>query len=222
VQTIDSLTQVRPRPAVATPSDTSREFTPARAPDQLGSLSQSSSPDVDADPARFKQIIIPQLDAAYNYARYLTRDADAAQDIVQDAFLRAYRSFSGYRGGDARAWVLTIVRNCHYGRLMNLRRKLRVEIGDNRDTDEIISATPSDGDTPETALMRKAGTEAVRRMLDAMPRPMREILILREFEDLSYRQISKITGVPVGTVMSRLARARRAFKDAWGRAADGK
>jgi RNA polymerase sigma factor (sigma-70 family) len=222
VRIVDSLTQVRPKPAAATPSDRSPQFTPAPASDQLGPLSQSSPPDADADPARFKQIILPQLDAAYNYARYLSRDADAAQDIVQDAFLRAYRSFSGYRGGDARAWILTIVRNCYYGRMMNLQRKLRVEIGHNGDTDEIISAMPSDQDTPETALVRKARTETVRRMLDAMPRPMREILILREFEDLSYHQISKVTALPVGTVMSRLARARRAFKDAWSRAADGK
>jgi RNA polymerase sigma-70 factor (ECF subfamily) len=179
-------------------------------------LVQSRPPSTDANLARFRQTIVPQLDAAYNFARFLSRDADAAQDIVQEAFLRAYRSFTGYRGGDARAWIFTIVRNCYHSWLMDRRRKSRVEVGYGRegDPDELISAIPSDEDTPDTALVRKAEAQTVRLVLNAMPRPFREILVLRELEKLSYHQISEITALPIGTVMSRLARARRAFGDA--------
>jgi RNA polymerase sigma-70 factor (ECF subfamily) len=185
-------------------------------------LVQSRSPSADANLARFRQTIVPQLDAAYNFARFLSRDADAAQDIVQEAFLRAYRSFAGYRGGDARAWVFTIVRNCYHSWLMDRRRKSRLEVDFDAegDSDEVISTIVSDEDTPETALVRKAEAQAVRLILNAMPRPFREILVLRELEELSYHQISEITALPIGTVMSRLARARRAFGDAWRRETD--
>ena len=212
----------RRKPAAATASGRPVAFTPTSALDQLGLLVQSRPPGADANLARFRQDIVPQLDAAYNFARFLSRDADAAQDIVQEAFLRAYRSFAGYRGGDARAWVFTIVRNCYHSWLTERRRKSRVEVDydGEGDSDEVISTIPSDEDTPETALVRKAEAQTVRLILNAMPRPFREILVLREIEELSYHQISEITALPIGTVMSRLARARRAFGDAWRRAAD--
>jgi RNA polymerase sigma factor (sigma-70 family) len=220
VQIVNGFTQTRRRPAAVTPSDRSPQFTPTSALDRLGLPVQSSPTNANANLARFKQNIVPQLDAAYNYARFLSRDADAAQDIVQEAFLRAYRSFAEYRGGDARAWILTIVRNCYHSRLMDRRRKSRVEVDHDGESDELISTIPSNEDTPEMALVRKAEAQTVRLMLNAMPRPMREILILRELEELSYHQISEITALPIGTVMSRLARARRAFKDAWRRATE--
>jgi len=212
----------RRRPAAARASRRPVAFTPTSALDQLGLLVQSRSPSADANLARFKQHIVPQLDAAYNFARFLSRDAEAAQDIVQEAFLRAYRSFAGYRGGDARAWIFTIVRNCYHSWLMDRRRKSRLEVDFDAegDSDEVISTIVSDEDTPETALVRKAEAQAVRLILNAMPRPFREILVLRELEELSYHQISEITALPIGTVMSRLARARRAFGDAWRRKAD--
>jgi RNA polymerase sigma factor (sigma-70 family) len=223
MQTVSAFVQPRGaaadnrKPAALTARSRHLEFMPTSALDQLGLLVQSR-PSGDASLARFKQNIVPQLDAAYNFARYLSRDADAAQDIVQEAFLRAYRSFAGYRGGDARAWVFTIVRNCYHNWLMDRRRKSRLEVDHHGegDSEELIFNISSDEDNPEAMLVRKAESQTVRLILDMMPRPLREILILRELEELSYRQISDITALPIGTVMSRLARARKAFGDAWG------
>jgi RNA polymerase sigma factor (sigma-70 family) len=167
---------------------------------------------------RFQRDIVPQLDAAYNFARFLSRDADAAQDIVQEAFLRAYRSFDGYQGGDARAWIFAIVRNCYHNWLLDRRRKAVIEVDvHSKDNPEenAIDNVPSDEDSPETSLLRRAESGAVRLVLNRLPRPLREILVLRELEGLSYRQIAEIAGLPIGTVMSRLARARTQFESAW-------
>ena len=166
--------------------------------------------------ARFQRDIVPQLDAAYNFARFLSRDADAAQDIVQEAFLRAYRSFDGYQGGDSRAWIFAIVRNCYHNWLTDRRRKAVVEGSVNGSNDDnAIDDVPSDDDSPETALLRRAESGAVRAVLNRLPRALREILVLRELEGLSYRQIADIAALPIGTVMSRLARARTRFERAW-------
>jgi RNA polymerase sigma factor (sigma-70 family) len=168
--------------------------------------------------ALFQRDIVPQLDAAYNFARFLSRDADAAQDIVQEAFLRAYRSFDGYQGGDARAWIFAIVRNCYQNWLLDRRRKAahEVDVHNHDDSEEnAIDNMPSDEDSPEMALLRRAESGAVRLVLNKLPRPLREILVLRELEGLSYRQIAEIAVLPIGTVMSRLARARSRFEDAW-------
>lgn len=185
--------------------------------DQWELLVQIGLQSADDTRAEFEQNIVPHLGAAYNLARLLSKDADAAQDIVQEAFLRAHRSFAGYRGENARAWILKIVRNCYYDWLMSRRRKSRLEV-DSRDagyTEELILNISSDECTPEAILVREAERQTVRFVLDTVPLPLREILVLREFEELSYRQISEITALPIGTVMSRLARARRAFGDAW-------
>jgi RNA polymerase sigma factor (sigma-70 family) len=166
---------------------------------------------------RFQRDIVPQLDAAYNFARFLSRDADAAQDIVQEAFLRAYRSFEGYQGGDARAWIFAIVRNCYLNWLLERRRKMRLET-DAHDPGTKEDATydvASDDDNPEVSLLRRTESDAVRLVLGKLPRALREMLVLRELEGLSYRQISDIAAVPIGTVMSRLARARAQFQTAW-------
>jgi RNA polymerase sigma-70 factor (ECF subfamily) len=168
--------------------------------------------------ARFQRNIVPQLDAAYNFARFLSRDADAAQDIVQDAFLRAYRSFDGYQGGDSKAWIFVIVRNCYHNWLADRRRKAGIETdiqGQDDDADNAIDNVASDDDSPETALLRRAESGAVRAVLNKLPRTLREILVLRELEGLSYRQIADIATLPIGTVMSRLARARTQFETAW-------
>jgi RNA polymerase sigma factor (sigma-70 family) len=222
MQIVSGFMQPRQKPAAETASDPPLELAPTSALDQLGLLVQSRPPSANATLARFKQNVVPQLDAAYNFACFLSRDADAAQDIVQEAFLRAYRSFARYRGGDARAWIFTIVRNCYHSWLMDRRRKSRLEI-DHRgegDSQELIANISSHKDTPEAMLVRKAEAQTVRLILNAMPRPFREVLVLREIEELSYHQISDITAVPIGTVMSRLARARKAFGDAWRRETD--
>lgn len=167
---------------------------------------------------RFQRDIVPHLDAAYNFARFLSRNPDAAQDIVQEAFLRAYRAFDGYQGGDARAWIFAIVRNCYHTWLIDRRRKARLETdvqhaGDSRQFS--IDEVPSDEDTPEATMLRTGESNAVRTVINKLPRSLREVLVLREMEGLSYRQIAETFALPIGTVMSRLARARTQFETAW-------
>ena len=170
---------------------------------------------------RFRHLVLPELDAAYNFARFLSRDADAAQDIVQNAYLRAFRAFDTYRGGALRAWLLTIVRNCYHDWLRDHRRKSAVEIhaaaSDDADdrSDGGIEEIASLDDTPEAALLRKTESQRVRAILNRIAPPLREVLVLREIEGLSYREIAAIAAVPAGTVMSRLARARKEFSEIW-------
>jgi RNA polymerase sigma factor (sigma-70 family) len=190
---------------------------------RIGGLTRSHA-DIGADEAdimrRFHQTIVPHMDAAYNFARFLSRDQDAAQDILQDAFLRACRSFGGYRGGDPRAWIFSIVRNCYHAWLIERRRKSRVEIpipghtGGHEDHAADFDVA-SEEDTPEMTMIHATESLRVRKVISALPEPMREVLVLRELEDLSYRQIAEIVDVPIGTVMSRLARARQEFADRW-------
>src|SRR3984885_11621485 len=145
---MNGVSDPRRRPAAATASGRPVDLAPTSALDQLGLLVQSRPPSADANLARFRQTIIPQLDAAYNFARFLSRDADAAQDIVQEAFLRAYRSFAGYRGGGSRSWIFTIVRNCYHTWLADRRRKTRVEMDYDGadDSEDLISNIPLDED----------------------------------------------------------------------------
>ena len=154
---------------------------------------------------RFEAQALPHLDAAYNLARWLSRSPVDADDIVQEAMLRAFRAFDGFRGGDAKAWLLTIVRNCWLSAGKATRRRGYTSL-----EDEELEAPESD---PEVTAMQ-AGT---RRRLDALiaglPEEFREVLILREMEDMSYREIAAVTGVPIGTVMSRLARARAMLRE---------
>ncbi|MGH6752219.1 MAG: sigma-70 family RNA polymerase sigma factor [Bradyrhizobium sp.] len=167
---------------------------------------------------RFQREIVPHLDAAYNFARFLSRNPDAAQDIVQDSFLRAYRGFDGYQGGDARAWIFSIVRNCYHNWLLEGRRKARLEVDiPHRDdaAEFSIDDVASDDDTPETALLRSSEAGKVRSVLNLLPRALREVLVLRELEGLSYREIAQTSALPIGTVMSRLARARDHFASLW-------
>lgn len=177
---------------------------------------QSRMTEVDDTRASFRRNIMPQLDAAYNFACFLSRDADAAQDIVQEAFLRAYRGYDGYQGGSARSWVFTIVRNCYHDWLTDRRRKARVEDNSN---EAPLDDVPSGEDSPEAALVRKEEPNAVRSVINKLPRSLREVLVLRELEGFSYRQIAEVAALPIGTVMSRLSRARREFAKAWRREA---
>lgn len=181
---------------------------------------QGRSTSVDGPRESFRQVVVPELDAAYNFARYLSRDADAAQDIVQDAFLRAYRGYHRYEGRGARAWVFAIVRNCYYDWLSQRRRKAQVEVDVHRPGAPegfSIEDIPSEEASPEAVLVRKSEPDLVRMVLNSLPRPLREMLVLRELEGFSYRQIADVAELPIGTVMSRLARARSKFADAWRR-----
>ena len=188
---------------------------------------KADQPPAEGQPAgAFREVVLPHLDAAYNLARFLARDADAADDIVQDAFLRAFRAFNGYRGGDARAWLLAIVRNCARTWANNrVRDRARCEPLDDpvrtegRPEGEAETREFWDPDavTPEAVILRDGEAAFLRRAIETLPKDFREVLVLREFDDLSYREIAEITAAPIGTVMSRLARARTMLSAAWRR-----
>lgn len=146
----------------------------------------------------------PHLDAAYNLARWLTRNDQDAEDVVQEACLRAFRSLDGFLGGDGRPWLLAIVRNASYTWLQrNRRHDLAVAL------DDRMLEVADDSPGPETIVLRNVDRQALASALDDLPVEFREVIVLRELEDLSYRQIAEIAGLPIGTVMSRLARARK-------------
>lgn len=151
----------------------------------------------------FEQLVLPHLHAAYNLARWLTRNDHDAEDVVQEACMRALRFFGGFHGGDARAWLLAIVRNACYDWLRR-RRPADAAVA----FDEDLHSAADRHDTPEDLLLERADRDRVREALEALPLPWREVLVLRELEGLSYREIADVTGIKMGTVMSRLARAR--------------
>jgi RNA polymerase sigma-70 factor (ECF subfamily) len=153
----------------------------------------------------FERTVLPYLNSAYNLARWLTRNEEEAQDIVQEAFLRALRSFGTFTPGrDARAWLLTIVRNsCRTWLRRNRLNESTVQLDD---TSPPAAGTWSD---PEAALIKSANSHRIRQALEELPIEYREVLVLRELEELSYKEIAQITEIPLGTVMSRLSRARR-------------
>lgn len=162
---------------------------------------------------RFEAVALPCLPAAYNLARWITNNATDAEDVVQEAFLRAFKFFDGYRGGDARAWLLQIVRNTAHTWLASNRSRDRVSF-----TTELLETSPavdarwtltdSSANDPATATLGEAAAQQLRAAIAQLPVDYREVLILREFEDLSYRTIAAVTSTPIGTVMSRLSRAR--------------
>ncbi len=157
--------------------------------------------------ARFEQVVLPHMDAAYNLARWLTRNDHDAQDVVQEAYLRALRFFDGFRGGDSRAWLLTIVRNTCFTWLAQNRAPESTTT-----FDEEMHSAEGQGSTPEMLLLQGADQELVRQALEELPAQFREVLVLRELEGLSYKEIAAITGIPMGTVMSSLARARQRLR----------
>jgi len=151
----------------------------------------------------FEEVVLPHLDAAFNYARWLTKSDADAEDVVQDAYVRALRFFSSLRGDDARSWLFTIVRNTWYGRFTRAT-------GPNQPTvyDDMKHDRPDDGLDPEALVMQQQAVERVQRAVQELPTDFREMIVLRELEGLSYKQIAVVVGIPIGTVMSRLARAR--------------
>jgi RNA polymerase sigma-70 factor (ECF subfamily) len=155
----------------------------------------------------FEEEVVPLLDAAYNLARWLTCNEHDAQDVVQEACIRAFRGFAQFRGGNVRAWLLTIVRNTSYNWL-NQNRRLRSSV----EFDEELFSTEYRLPNPEQALLQSASDQMVRSALEKLSYTYREVLVLRELEELSYREISRITGMPIGTVMSKLSRGREVLR----------
>ena len=164
--------------------------------------------------------MLPHLDAAYRFARWLSRSPGDADDVVQEAILRAFRGFDALRGSDAKSWLLAIVRNCHSTAHRQQQRRAFVplpEEHDPRDGYAMIAATPD----PESASICRDNARTLDRLMSELPEEHREVLVLREIEDLGYREIATVTNVPIGTVMSRLARARATLKARWSTGVEG-
>jgi RNA polymerase sigma-70 factor (ECF subfamily) len=163
--------------------------------------------------SRFEQIVLPHLDAAFNLARWLTRNDADAQDVVQEAFVRALRYFDRLKGTEARPWLLGIVRNTCYTWLHKNRPAEMVAVED-------MDVPPPDADvanfanldTPEVILLQSANRKLVNQALEELPVGYREVIVMREIEDMSYKDIASVAGIPMGTVMSRLSRARELLK----------
>ena len=164
---------------------------------------------------RFELLVLPHLDAAYRFARWLTRSPSDADDVLQEAILRAFRGFDALRGSDVKAWLLMIVKNCYLTTLTQQRRGASESLPEahaSQDDDEtMISLAPD----PESAAIRQDEKRTFDRLMSALPEEHREVLLLREIEEMNYREIATVTSVPIGTVMSRLARARAALKALW-------
>jgi RNA polymerase sigma-70 factor (ECF subfamily) len=180
---------------------TPREATPLRGADER---------------ERFEQTVLPHLDAAYNLARWLTRDDHDAEDLVQVAYLRALKFFGGFHGANSRAWLLTIVRNACY--TWHERKQAR---GHETAFDEEIHGIGSHATGPDEHVLREEDQQAVRGAVDELPVELREVVVLRELEGLSYKEIAAVAGIPMGTVMSRLARARERLIQRLGGCGDG-
>jgi RNA polymerase sigma factor (sigma-70 family) len=160
---------------------------------------------------RFEQAFLPHLDAAYNLARWLTRNDHDAEDLVQAAYLRALRFFGGNRMANDRAWLLTIVRNTCFTWFEQNRAR-----GTATASDEEIHGVAPDALDPERRLLREDQKQSVRRAVEELPLELREVVVLREMEGLSYKEIAAIAEIPLGTVMSRLARARERLRQRLG------
>jgi RNA polymerase sigma-70 factor (ECF subfamily) len=179
----------------------------SRPPDQERRAREDALPPETL--ARFEGTVLPWLDAAYNLARHLLRDPYDAEDAVQDACVRALRHFGGFRGDNPRAWLLTIVRHtCYSWRRREARHPAATEF------DEELHGVSERPDDPEPAEERRRAGAEVERALEQLPGEFREVLVLRELEGLSYKEIGEVVRVPVGTVMSRLSRARERMQRA--------
>lgn len=152
----------------------------------------------------YEEALLPHLDAAYNLARWLARDERDAEDVVQEAYLRAFKHFDSFKGSDARPWLLAIVRNTYY---TWVQRNRAPEMSASFDEEKDIHV--SDVPDPETLFLIETDRKMLRRALRKLPAEFLEVIVLREFEELSYKEIAEVVQVPVGTVMSRLARARK-------------
>jgi RNA polymerase sigma-70 factor, ECF subfamily len=170
----------------------------------------------DQDKAtRFRDAALPYLDDVYSLARYLMRNAADADDAVQECYMRALRHFDSYRGPAMKPWLLTILRNvCNAEFARRGRHERGADLSDESETEGVPMWQEPDS-TPETVMARQQDGDTIRRLVAALPAPFREAIVLREINDLSYSEIAEVAGVPVGTVMSRLARARSMLRSAW-------
>jgi len=180
----------------------------------------SNGTEEDAQAQRFRETALPHLDAVYTLARYLLREPADAEDAVQECYLRALRHFDTFRGDDIKPWLLAILRNvCH----VEFKRRSRFVLCDvNAEAENPDGAIPmwqKVQESPETEMVQKSDARTMQDLVTALPEAFREVILLREVEDLSYRQIADVLNVPVGTVMSRLARARATLREAWLKAA---
>jgi RNA polymerase sigma-70 factor (ECF subfamily) len=158
---------------------------------------------VDVPHRAFEEVVLPHLDAAFNYARWLTKSDADAEDVVQDAAVRALRFFSSLRNDDARAWLLTIVRNAWYARFSKAGRTVQHAV-----FDDVQDERPDVELDPEALVIQRQAVEQMQRAIAELPVDFREVIVLRELEGLSYKEIAAVIGAPIGTVMSRLARGR--------------
>ncbi len=159
------------------------------------------------DQSNFEQIFLPHLDAAYNLARWLLRNDQDAEDAVQEAYMRAYKAFARFRGGDGKAWFMTIVRNVCYTMIQKLRSHETPE-----PFDEEIHQPTGESEMQE-AFRQKANAENLHGALEKLPDEFREVIVLHDLEGFAYKEIASVVGIPIGTVMSRLARARARLRD---------
>jgi RNA polymerase sigma factor (sigma-70 family) len=175
---------------------------------------------MDDKRARFEAQVLPHLDAAYRFARWLCYSPSDADDVVQEAILRAYRGFEALRGSDVKAWLFTIVRNCHFTAAKQQQRRALVPLPEENDVHDghaMVASTPD----PESASVLDDQKQLLDRLIGSLAEEHRTVLVLREIEEMDYAQIAAATQVPIGTVMSRLARARAALKATWLKQAGG-
>jgi RNA polymerase sigma factor (sigma-70 family) len=177
----------------------------------------TSDTDADDDTARhFRDAALPYLDDVYALARYLMRNSADAEDAAQECYLRALRHFDSYRGPTMKPWLLTILRNvCNAEFARRGRKETAADHSADEAETEVLPMWQEPQASPETALLRDRDDAAIRRLVAELPQPFREAIVLREVNDLSYQEIAEVAGVPVGTVMSRLARARAMLRAAW-------
>jgi RNA polymerase sigma-70 factor, ECF subfamily len=200
-----SITPLRPRAGANSPDGPPVRLVTPGAQDTAG---------LD-DNALFRTVVMPHIDEAYRLARWLTTNGTDAEDVVQDASLRAFRAIRSYAGGNPRAWLLSIVRNTAYSWLRKNRPATIVSVEDLEAVElEHGKLDERHDETPESSLIAKVDAEQLRAAIAKLPAPFRETLVLRDIEGLDYREIAEATEVPIGTVMSRLARARRRLLEA--------
>jgi len=184
-----------------------RTVTQVRGPETRDQVRNSES----NQPAKlqlFEETILPHLNAGYRLARWLTGNEHDAQDVVQEAYLRAFRFFDSFKGGDGKSWLLAVVRNtCHTWRRQEMRQTT------DEPFDELVHSSEQQASTQEDKLVTASKLSILRKCIEKLPAEFREVIIMRELEDMSYRQISDIACLPVGTVMSRLSRARKRLEE---------
>ena len=204
----------RPHPGPALPRDPVDQT--AGASGRTGRDSMTSNPDDEHEKARrFRDAALPYLNDAYTLARYLLRNVADAEDAVQECYLRAFRHFDSYRGPAMKPWLLTILRNVCNAEFARRGKRESSASSELEGKAEDVPLWQEPQATPEADLVRQHDDATIRQIVAALPQPFREIIVMREINDMSYHEIAQVAGVPIGTVMSRLARARGMLRSAW-------